>query len=188
MDIKPYSKNAKKHPDKQLKQIANSLKEFGWQQPIVVDKDGVIIVGHGRWFAYQKYPEGIKEPRVETADLTEQQAKAYRLADNKLNESDWDIDLAMSELDSLDKELLIAIDFDKSLFDTGNAFRDLDSLGEDFVPNLNPEHVNKDVTGEDINNKSEELEGRFKEGVDKANDDTVKVCCPECGHDFEIKK
>jgi len=48
MEIKPYTKNAKKHPEKQLKQIAESIREFGWQQPIVVDKDNEIIVGHGR--------------------------------------------------------------------------------------------------------------------------------------------
>jgi DNA modification methylase len=115
IDIKPYSKNAKKHPDKQLKQIANSLKEFGWQQPIVVDKNGVIIVGHGRWFAYQKYPEGIKEPEIKVADLTEEQAKAYRLADNKLNESEWDIDLAIEDLKELSDEMFDLTGFDKDL-------------------------------------------------------------------------
>lgn len=97
--IKPYQKNAKKHPDKQLKQIANSLKEFGWRQPIVIDKNDEIIVGHGRWLAYSKYPEGIKEPCIVKADdLTDEQVKAYRLADNKLNESDWEMDLAIEEL------------------------------------------------------------------------------------------
>jgi len=55
----PYSKNAKKHPDKQLKLVAKSLKEFGWQQPIIVDKNDIIIVGHGRWMAYQKYIDVI---------------------------------------------------------------------------------------------------------------------------------
>jgi DNA modification methylase len=109
--VAPYSKNAKKHPDKQLKQIAASLKEFGWRQPIVVDKNNEIIVGHGRLMAYEKYPEGIKEPWIVVADdLTPQQVKAYRLADNKLNESDWDMDLAIEELKELDAE-----DFDIEL-------------------------------------------------------------------------
>lgn len=116
MDIKPYSKNAKKHPDKQLKQIANSLKELGWQQPIVVDKNGVIIVGHGRWEAYKKYPEGIKEPWIKVEnDLTPKQAKAYRLADNKLNESDWDMGLAIEELKELSPEMFDLTGFDKDL-------------------------------------------------------------------------
>ena len=51
----PYSKNAKKHPDKQLKLVAKILKEFGWQQPIIVDKNDTIIVGNGRWMAYNEY-------------------------------------------------------------------------------------------------------------------------------------
>lgn len=85
MDIKPYPKNAKKHPNKQLKQIADSVKRFGWQQPVVVDKDGVIIVGHGRWAAYEKH--GLEKPPIQVADkLTKKEANAYRLADNKLNE------------------------------------------------------------------------------------------------------
>ena len=65
---KLYEKNAKKHPDSQLKLIAKSLREYSWRQPIVTDKDDVIIVGHGRWLAYQKYPEGIKEPWIVKAD------------------------------------------------------------------------------------------------------------------------
>lgn len=113
--IKPYEKNAKKHPDKQLKQIAASLREFGWQQPIVVDENDVIIVGHGRWAAYSKYPEGIDEPRIETATLNEQQAAAYRLADNKLNESDWDMDLVVEELKELDLHMVDLTGFDRDL-------------------------------------------------------------------------
>ena len=88
VNITPYPKNAKKHPDNQLKQIAASIKEFGWQQPVVVDKDGVIIAGHGRWFAYEKFGAEyeLSEPDIKVADLTTKQANAYRLADNKLNE------------------------------------------------------------------------------------------------------
>ena len=116
MGLKLYNKNAKKHPDKQLKLIAKSLKNFGWKQPIVVDKNDVIIVGHGRWMAYEKYPEGIKEPWIIKADdLNEKQVKAYRLADNKLNESDWEMDLVIEELKELDEELVGLTGFDKDL-------------------------------------------------------------------------
>jgi DNA modification methylase len=101
--ITPYAKNAKKHPQAQLKQLAASLREFGWRQPVVVDKNNTIIVGHGRMLAYETFPEGINEPWiVEAHDLTPTQAKAYRLADNKLNESDWDMALAVEELKELD--------------------------------------------------------------------------------------
>jgi DNA modification methylase len=114
-EIKPYEKNAKKHPDKQLKQIADSLREFGWQQTIVVDTNGVIIVGHGRYEAYKKFPEGIAEPRIEVASLTDEQAKAYRLADNKLNESEWDMGLAIEELRELSEDMQVLTGFDLDL-------------------------------------------------------------------------
>src|SRR3990167_7429582 len=111
--IKPYEKNAKKHPSKQVEQIANSIKEFGFNQPIVVDKQGVIIVGHGRYEA----AKALNLPTVPTLelDLTEEQAKAYRLADNKLNESEWDMGLAIEELKGLSDEMFDLTGFDKDL-------------------------------------------------------------------------
>lgn len=114
-EIKPYPKNAKKHPNKQLIAIARSIKEFGWQQPVVVDKDGVIIVGHGRYEAFIKYQKEMSLPqiRIETSNLDEQQAKAYRIADNKLNESDWDNDLLIEELKQLEKRLFDLTGFDE---------------------------------------------------------------------------
>jgi DNA modification methylase len=97
--IEPYGKNAKKHPDSQVQQIANSIQEFGFNQPIVVDKAGVIIVGHGRYLAAHLL--GINMVPVIEVDISEEKAKAYRLADNKLNESDWDMDLVIAELKDL---------------------------------------------------------------------------------------
>lgn len=132
--IKPYDKNQKKHPDKQLKQIARSIKEFGWQQPIVVDKNGIIIVGHGRYFAYIKYKVemGLPEPRIEVADkLNEEQVKAYRLADNKLNESDWDMEFVVEELRELN---LKGFDIDLTGFDR-DLLIELDK-NDDDVPDL----------------------------------------------------
>lgn len=118
MEIKPYEKNAKKHPDKQLKLIANSISAFGCKQPIVVDKDGVIIAGHGRYLAMTKilgWHELKEEPKSNKGDtfipyiladeLTNDEIKAYRLADNKLNESEWDMSLALGELKELSIDL-----------------------------------------------------------------------------------
>ncbi len=115
MEIKPYSKNAKKHPKKQVEQVANSIKEFGMNQPIVVDKQGVIIVGHGRYEALQSLGWDIKPEWVKVVDLTEEQANAYRLADNKLNESDWDMTLVIEELKGLSPEMLDLTGFEKDL-------------------------------------------------------------------------
>ena len=101
-EIKPYEKNAKKHPKKQIDQVAASIKEFGFNQPIVVDKDGVIIVGHGRYEAAKVL--GLEDVPVIQADLSPSQAKAYRLADNKLNESDWEMELVLGDLKDLEQE------------------------------------------------------------------------------------
>ena len=114
-NITPYSTNAKKHPKKQVAQIAASIKEFGMNQPIVVDKQGVIIVGHGRYEALQLLGWDMKPEWILTVDLTEEQAKAYRLADNKLNESEWDMKLVIEELKGLSAEMLDLTGFDKDL-------------------------------------------------------------------------
>lgn len=99
-DLKPYKKNAKKHPEAQVEHIANSIKEFGFRQPIVVDKDNILVIGHGRLLAAKKL--GLDTvPCVRADDLTDEQIKALRLADNKTNESDWDIEILDIELDDI---------------------------------------------------------------------------------------
>ena len=116
MEITPYTKNAKKHPKKQIEQIANSIKRFGMNQPIVVDKDGTIIVGHGRYEALKLLGWEIKPEYIKKLEnLTPDEVNAYRLADNKLNESEWDMDLAIGDLKELDDELLDLTGFDKDL-------------------------------------------------------------------------
>ena len=98
--IKPYKKNAKKHPKEQIQHIANSIKEFGWQQPLVLDKDNVVIIGHGRLEA-AKVLNLQEVPCVYADDLSEEQIKALRLADNKVAESEWDLDLLGKEIDDI---------------------------------------------------------------------------------------
>lgn len=99
-DVKPYDKNPRDN-DGGVDAVANSIKEFGWQQPIVVDKDNVIIVGHTRYKAAKKL--GMKEvPVVVASNLSDEQVRAYRLADNKTGElTDWDDDLLKTELASI---------------------------------------------------------------------------------------
>ncbi len=114
--IKPYEKNAKKHPKKQIEQVANSIREFGFNQPIVVDKNNVVIVGHGRLQAAKLLE--LDDVPVITVDLTEEKAKAYRLADNKLNESDWDMNLVIEELRELSPDMIELSGFNEDLLVT----------------------------------------------------------------------
>ena len=120
-DLKPYKKNAKKHPKEQVEQIANSIKEFGFTQPVLIDKNNCVVAGHGRILGAKK--AGLKEvPTLCLDDLTEEQIKAYRLADNKLNESEWDFNL-------LDEELgMLADDVDMSMFGFDTEIMDDDEI------------------------------------------------------------
>lgn len=133
----PYEKNAKLHDEKQIYQIANSLLRFGWKQPVVVDKDNVIIVGHGRVegakIARKQNPEFDKAPCVIADDLSEEEIKAYRLADNKLNESPWDIDLLNEELAGIDE-----LDMSEFGFDISELFEDeaTEAIEDDYEEQL----------------------------------------------------
>lgn len=123
-ELKPYKKNAKKHSKEQVEQIANSIKEFGFTQPVIIDKHNSVVAGHGRILGAKK--AGLKQvPTVCLEELTEEQIKAYRLVDNKLNESEWDNDLLNAEL----QELWDIGEVDMALFDF-----DIDSLFSEDEP------------------------------------------------------
>lgn len=109
-ELKPYKKNAKKHPKEQVEQIANSIKEFGFTQPVLIDKNSCVVAGHGRVLGAKK--AGLKQvPTICLDDLTPEQIKAYRLADNKLNESGWDEKLVSEEISEL-----LKFDIDMEVF------------------------------------------------------------------------
>lgn len=101
--IKPYARNAKKHPNSQIENVAESIRQFGFVQPIVVDGGGYIIIGHCRYEASKRL--GLREvPCVRLEELNEEQVRKLRLLDNKLNESPWDMSLLEAELFDLDME------------------------------------------------------------------------------------
>ena len=98
--IKPYEKNPRKNDDA-VKYVAESIKQFGFKVPIVIDSDGIIVAGHTRYKAAKKLK--LQEvPCIVADDLTEEQVKAFRLADNKVAEAaEWDFDLLSEELDDI---------------------------------------------------------------------------------------
>ena len=102
-DIKPYKKNAKKHDETQIKNVMQSIKEFGVVQPIVVDRNNTIIIGHCRYEAMKRlgYDE-LQEDWVKVVDLSEEEAEKLRLLDNKLNESEWSLDLLLDSIQNID--------------------------------------------------------------------------------------
>lgn len=112
-ELIPYEKNAKKHDATQIANVAESIRQFGFVQPIVIDKNGVIVIGHCRALAAKKL--GLEEvPCVCVDDLTPEQVNALRIVDNKSNESPWDFDILPDELADID---LSDFDFDFGIED-----------------------------------------------------------------------
>jgi DNA modification methylase len=131
----PYAKNSRTHDDAQVAQIAASIKEFGWTNPILVDGDKGIIAGHGRLMAARKLKMD-KVPVIELSGMTEAQKKAYVIADNRLAlNAGWDNAMLTIELQDLEDE-----GFDLSL--TGFDDAELDAL-------LNPIEETEGLTDED---------------------------------------
>tara|TARA_B110000438_G_scaffold248384_1_gene251114 strand:+ start:1282 stop:1923 length:642 start_codon:yes stop_codon:yes gene_type:complete len=135
-DLKPYDRNSRTHSTKQIGQIAKSIKEFGFTNPILIDADNGVIAGHGRLLAASSLKQE-KVPCIRLTDLTEQQRKAYIIADNKIAEgSGWDDDMLKLELGEL-----LTDDFD--LESAGFEISELDKIlnideevvvGEDNMP------------------------------------------------------
>lgn len=127
----PYINNAKKHSEEQVTMIASSIREFGFLNPVLIDKDRNIIAGHGRVMAAKKL--GMNEvPCVYIEGLTEAQRKAYILADNRLGEiAEWDMELVTSEL-----ELLQEMDFDISLTGFELQIDEDEAQEDDYEPNI----------------------------------------------------
>ena len=134
-DVKPYPRNPRKNQSA-IKAVANSIEQFGFEQPIVVDRNGVVIVGHTR-LAAAKHLNLTKVPVVVANNLTKEQVNAYRLADNKTNElADWDMSM-------LDDELAEITDIDMSDFGFDIPTEDLgDDLEDDDEDGFEPPFQN----------------------------------------------
>lgn len=155
----PYARNSRTHSDEQVAQIAASIKEWGFTNPILVDIDGEIIAGHGRLLAAQKL--NIDEvPTMTAVGWSEAQKRAYVIADNKLAlNAGWDETLLKIELKDLS-------DFKFNLPDIGFSLDELASLFDE--PDF-------DAASEDDQGKLDELDPKM-------------VNCPHCKQDFDLRE
>lgn len=123
-ELKPYEKNPRKN-DEAVKYVSESIKEFGFKVPIIVDKNNVIVAGHTRYKAAKNLGMDTV-PCIVADDLTDEQIKAFRLADNKVAEkADWDFNVLSAELEDL-------FDFDMSLFGFDDDAVSGDDFGDEF--------------------------------------------------------
>lgn len=139
-NIRPYENNAKIHTEEQVKEIAASIKRFGPDQPIVVDGEGIIIKGHGRWMAAKLL--GMKNfPTIIRTDLTAAEANASRIVDNRVARTDDDANRLKIELDGLVTSDDISID---DLMELGFNKKELDFSINDFA-DLNTDETIADI-------------------------------------------
>lgn len=137
-DLKPYAHNPKTHPSEQVERISRSIEEFGFLVPVLIDADNSIIAGHGRLLAARKL--GLDQiPTIRIDHLTDSQIRAYRIADNRLTESAWDLDMLESEID-----ILHDMDFDIDL----TGFDDVE-IGEMFPRDPEPEGFDAETAMDD---------------------------------------
>jgi ParB family chromosome partitioning protein len=159
-ELIPYVNNSRTHSEQQVQQVASSIKEFGFTNPILIDEQDSIIAGHGRLLAAQKLKLG-EVPTITLEGLTEAQRKAYVIADNQLAlNADWDIDALKIEVSRL-TELEFNLDvlgFDDDM---------LKSLTDTFEPNFDP--------------ATEEEQGQLDEL------DPKWIDCPHCGKEFDMR-
>lgn len=190
-DVVPYENNPRDNKSA-IEYVANSIRDFGFRNPIIVDKDNVIIAGHTRLEA-AKQLEMRQVPVIVASDLTDEQVKAFRIIDNKTAEqSDWNMLKLSKEIIGIDFELT---DFGFSEIEIDN----LESLGNDFfgtpqtpelqtyspsvyTPNFTPSESNSMVSEEQVEKAKLEQETRFSSQVAQHK----TVICPHCYEEFEI--
>lgn len=162
-EIVPYDKNPRRIPQSAVDGVADSIKRYGYQQPIVVDKDLVVIVGHTRLKAIQKL--GYTEVQVYVADLPKDKADEYRLVDNRVGEmTSWDHETLVAELREFESDLL-----------------------ERYFPNVDLEIGQIEsalkVTQKDVDNAAESIQ-KVNEGERLLS---TKVKCPSCFFIFDVR-
>jgi hypothetical protein len=202
-EIRPYWRNPRKN-DKAVEAVKHSINKFGYNQPIVVDKNMVIIAGHTRYKAIREL--GIEEVEVLIKYISEEMAKEYRIADNKAAEkSKWDHDLLLFELRELDDLEDMEIFFDNGELDDlieiskmdfeeeeEDAFSASPKAAASFSV-TSPERTQEQRdTLEQENKKIHQLEEdrmvKFSQDSEEKGDDYIEVQCPHCEEKYVLSK
>lgn len=171
-EIKPYWRNPR-ITEGAVEAVKASITAYGFNQPLILDKDGVIIAGHVRFKALQEL--GFKEVECVVVDISEQLAKQYRIADNKTSElAKWDVDKLMQELREIAEIGAMQQYFPES---------DLEAMMSGaMIGAYTP------VNGADIERRQEVLQGQMAARSSETTGAYVRVTCPECGHEYHINK
>lgn len=200
-NVIPYWHNPRVN-DKTVQKLVKSIGEFGFNVPLVVNKDMVIITGHARLKAAKLL--GLETVPVNIVNLTDSQAKRYRLADNKIAElSKWEQDALQKELQEIgDRMELFDMGFDMSEIDSaiGTQEEFLEAMEEqaqdydDVVvqratepQTFYSEGPTEDELERQIEKRTQEIQDRFPKETQEPSKDDLSVCCPFCERTFKIR-
>lgn len=175
-ELIPYERNPRQHPESQIEELKNSIRQWGWTTPILLDEAGMVIAGHGRLHAAKGL--GIKEvPCLRVGSWSEDQKRAYVIADNRLAEkSDWDSYLLLAELKHINES-----SFDLTLTGMQDHF-DL----MNYSPNMEPTSNNKLVTSDDFSMAQQNIQNQIEGAKTQKDQQGIEVICPSCAETFTI--
>ena len=175
-ELIPYDRNPKDHPESQVEQIANSIRQWGWTMPILIDEGGNVIAGHGRLYAAQSL-EIEEVPCLIAEGWSDEQRRAYVIADNKIAENgNWNLSTYFEELQGLE-----GTGFDLSLMGI-----DGDLSFATYQPNLEPVLKANNVSGTDFERAADRQMGQIEGLVRNQSDNAQEVICPHCSQTFSI--
>lgn len=158
-DLIPYARNSRTHSAEQVAQIAASIREFGWTNPVLIDGENGIIAGHGRVLAAHKLGE-TQVPTIELSHMSDTQKRAYIIADNKLAlNAGWDNEMLALEIN----------DLKDAGYDLGLIGFSLDEI------DLISKEINFDPATEEEQGKLDELDPKY-------------IACPHCGKEFDARQ
>ena len=176
IDLLPYGRNSRVHSDEQIEQICNSIKEWGFTAPILIDEDDTVLAGHARLEASKKL--GLETvPCMVAKNWTDEQKRAYVIADNKLAEnSNWDMGIYFSELKEMND-----LGFDLSLVGV-----DADSMNLSFNPNTEPSYNFNDIEQNDMENAQDKINKQISNLSAEDSDNAIELVCPHCSETFKF--
>jgi len=175
-ELIPYDRNPKIHPDTQIDQLANSIREWGWTQPILIDENDQVLAGHGRLYAAEQL-ELDEVPCVIASGWSDSKKKAYVIVDNRLAEKgQWDNALLYSELKSI-----VDDNFDLSVVSMENEFDFMD-----YQPNLEPSFDYKEIDEKALIKAGEGMMGSIDSIKNDKSNEGLEVMCPYCAETFKV--
>lgn len=180
--LQPYENNSKTHPDYQISQIENSIKELGFFEPLLIDENNTVLSGHARLQALKNIGEK-KAPTVCLDGLTEEQKKKSVIAANKIQENaQWNMRTLHDEINSI-LELNPEVDLDI----IGFSSTELESLLDmDFSPVLDPVAQTSEIRSDDIENAETRMADSIQGIQESKSSKGLEVMCPYCAETFTV--